>query len=159
MKPISGNEYPSANAGVNQTIRLGSRVTLDGGASDDPDNAPSPLTYLWTKVSGANATLTGNTTATPNFVPILHGSYLFNLVVNDGANDSDSASVTITVPKLGDIELDGDVDSNDLSRITSTLNKPASGPNDLRDISGDMKLDVLDTRKLVLLCTKPRCAI
>ena len=80
------------------------------------------------------------------------------MVVNDGLDNSTSASVKITVPALGDIDLDGDVDNNDLSKITSVLNKPANGPNDLRDINGDMKLDALDTRKLVLLCTRPRCA-
>ena len=65
---------------------------------------------------------------------------------------------TLPPPILGDIDGDGDVDSNDLSRITSALNTNADGPNDLRDLNGDGRIDVLDARKLVTLCTRPRCA-
>ena len=152
------NQPPTANAGSDQTIRLGSLVTLNGTASSDPDNAPSSLSFTWTKTAGPNVSLTGATTAKPQFTPSVKEFYTFGLVVNDGLDNSTSASVKITVPALGDIDLDGDVDNNDLSKITSVLNKPANGPNDLRDINGDMKLDALDTRKLVLLCTRPRCA-
>jgi hypothetical protein len=149
---------PIANAGSNQTVRFGSNVTLNGSASTDPDNGPLPLSFFWTQTAGNNVNLSGSDTANPKFTPTVKGLFTFGLVVNDGLDNSTSASVNITVPTLGDIDLDGDVDSNDLSRITSTLNKPANGPNDLRDINGDMKLDALDTRKLVLLCTRPRCA-
>jgi hypothetical protein len=155
---IPPNQAPTANAGPDQTVRLGSQVTLNGSGSSDPDNSPSPLSFAWTKTAGPNASLTGTTTAKPSFTPYVNGLYTFGLVVNDGLANSTSASVNITVPRLGDIDLDGDVDNNDLSRITTTLNKPANGPNDLRDINGDMKLDALDTRKLVLLCTRQRCA-
>jgi len=152
------NKPPTANAGSYQTVRLGSLVTLNGSASSDTDNAPSPLSYVWTKTAGSSVSLTGATTAKPQFTPTVKEFYTFGLIVNDGLDNSTSASVKITVPTLGDIDLDGDVDSNDLAKITAALNKPANGPNDLRDINGDMKLDALDTRKLVLLCTKPRCA-
>jgi len=37
-------------------------------------------------------------------------------------------------------------------------NTPASGPDDPRDLDGDGMITVLDARKLVLLCTLPRCA-
>jgi hypothetical protein len=59
---------------------------------------------------------------------------------------------------LGDIDLDGDVDNNDLNLILAARNKPASGPNDLRDLDSNMKIDALDARKLTTLCTRPRCA-
>ena len=152
------NQSPIANAGPNQTVRLGSFVTLNGSASSDPDNGPSPLSFAWTKTAGPSVSLTAETTATPQFTPTVKEFYTFNLIVNDGASNSSPASVKITVPTLGDIDLDNDVDSSDLARITAVLNKPASGPNDLRDINGDMKIDALDSRKLVLLCTRPRCA-
>jgi YD repeat-containing protein len=153
------NQPPTANAGPDQTVRLGSLVTLNGSGSSDPDNGPSPLSFSWSKIAGPAVSLTGATTAKPMFTPTVKGLYSFGLVVNDGLANSTSASVKITVPALGDIDLDGDVDNNDLAKITAVLNKPASGPNDLRDINGDLKLDALDTRKLVLLCTRPRCAI
>lgn len=157
-KQAVANQPPTANAGTDQTVRQSSLVTLNGSASSDTDNAPSPLSYTWTQTVGSNLSLVGATTAKPKFTSTVKGLYIFGLVVNDGSVNSTSASVKITVPTLGDIDLDGDVDNNDLSRITSTLNKPADGPNDLRDINGDMKLDALDTRKLVLLCTRSRCA-
>jgi hypothetical protein len=154
----NSNGVPVAVAGANRSIRLGSTVILDGTVSNDPDNAPSPLTYFWTQASGPNVLLTGETTATPNFVSTLEGNYVFSLVVNDGASDSDPSSVTIVVPKLGDIDLDGDIDNNDLNAILAAKNTPASDANDLRDLNGDMKIDLLDSRKLTLLCTRPRCA-
>jgi hypothetical protein len=99
------------------------------------------LTFDWSPAPGTNATLTGATTAVPTFIPGIKGTYTFNLVVNDGADNSVPDTVIITVPTLGDIDLDDDVDNNDL-----------------RDINGDMKLDALDTHKLVLKCTRQRCA-
>ena len=152
------NKTPIANAGNNQTVRQNSLVTLNGSTSNDPDSSPSPLSYAWSKTAGANISLIDATKAKPKFTPTVSGLYTFSLVVNDGLANSSPASVNITVPTLGDIDLDGDVDNNDLSKITAVLNKPASGPKDLRDINGDLKLDALDTRKLVLLCTRPRCA-
>lgn len=152
------NLPPVAVAGANQTDRQGSLVTLNGGASHDPDNGPSPLGYRWTKASGPNVTLSGANTAMPTFVAAAAGQYLFDLVVNDGADDSPASQVSITVPLLGDVDLDGDVDNDDLKLVVAARNTAANGPNDLKDINGDMKVDALDTRKLTLLCTRPRCA-
>lgn len=150
---------PIANAGPDQTVRLGSLVTLNGSGSNDPDNGPSPLSFAWSKTAGPTVNLTSPSTAKPTFTPNTAGGYTFSLVVKDGTSDSAPDTVTIAVPKLGDIDLDGDVDKNDLAKITAALNKPASSPNDLRDLNGDMKIDALDTRKLALLCTRPSCAI
>ena len=43
------NQLPTANAGSDQIVRLGSLITLNGSGSSDPDNGPSPLSYAWTK--------------------------------------------------------------------------------------------------------------
>ena len=59
----------------------------------------------------------------------------------------------------GDFDGDGDVDRNDLNIILAARNTPASGPDDPRDLDGDGMITGLDARKLVLLCTRPRCAI
>jgi len=59
---------------------------------------------------------------------------------------------------LGDINMDGVVDRRDLDLILAARNVRASGPNDLRDLNKDGKIDILDARILQGLCTKPRCA-
>ena len=55
-------------------------------------------------------------------------------------------------------DLDGDVNRNDLNIILAARNTPADGPDDPRDLDGDGMITALDARKLVLMCTRPRCA-
>jgi len=80
------------------------------------------------------------------------------LKIYDGQAWSQPSTVTITVPILGDIDGDGDVDINDVGLIAAARDTPASGPNDLRDLDGDGTITALDAREAVLLCTRPRCA-
>ena len=58
---------------------------------------------------------------------------------------------------LGDLDSDGDVDQNDLNILLTYRNQPASACPEC-DLDGDGVITVLDARKLVLLCTRPRCA-
>ena len=89
------NHAPTANAGQNRELTLGSTVTLNGSASTDPDN--DSLTYSWVKASGPTVTLTGANTVQPSFVAGTVGTYVFNLTVNDGTVSSTPSSVTITI--------------------------------------------------------------
>ena len=155
--PIA-NTVPLANAGLDKAVRLGSTVNLDGRASTDPDNGPSSLVFSWLQQSGPNVALTGHDTSMPAFLPQLQGNYIFALTVNDGAATSDPVTVTIRVPRLGDVDDDNDVDQNDANLITAARNTRANGPNDLRDLDADGMITALDARKAVLLCTRPRCA-
>ena len=59
----------------------------------------------------------------------------------------------------GDLDGDGDVNQNDLNIILAALNTPATGPGDPRDLDGDGMITALDARKLIALCTRPRCAL
>lgn len=45
------NVPPNANAGTDITIYLGQTAILNGSLSNDPDNGPQALSYLWSFVS------------------------------------------------------------------------------------------------------------
>jgi hypothetical protein len=152
------NQMPVANAGAGRTVRLGSLVTLDGSASVDPDNAPQPLSYSWTQSGGPATTLSAADSANPTFTPASVGIYIFSLTVADGTAQSLPASVDIGAPALGDIDGDGDVDRDDVNLVVAARNTPASGPNDLRDLDGNLRIDALDARRVTVLCTRLRCA-
>ncbi len=91
------NSMPVANAGSDQIVPIGSTVQLDGSNSNDMDG--DPLTYLWALIAmpaGSTATLFDTSVVSPTFVADLPGIYVVQLMVNDGTDDSDPATVTIT---------------------------------------------------------------
>jgi hypothetical protein len=91
------NSPPVANAGPNQTVTLGSTVTLDGSKSTDVDG--DPITYMWSFVSmpaGSHALLFNVRTVSPQFIADVAGQYIIQLVVNDGKVDSPAVTVTVT---------------------------------------------------------------
>jgi len=91
------NTPPRANAGTDQSIATGSAVTLTSAASNDVDG--DALTYAWSvqsKPTGSGMNLSDSTAVSPTFTADLDGTYVFNLVVNDGTVDSVVDSVTIT---------------------------------------------------------------
>ncbi len=79
------NSAPVAQAGIDQTIAAGIKVSLDGTRSNDPDG--DSLSYQWTmtdRPSGSSATLSGFDTPNPSFTPDRPGDYTIQLVVIDG---------------------------------------------------------------------------
>ncbi len=83
------NAAPTADAGADATTATNVAIQLDGSNSSDPDL--DPLTFQWTLVSapsGSAAMLVGDTTATPTLSPDVAGTYVVELVVNDGFADS-----------------------------------------------------------------------
>ena len=118
--PSPPNQPPIANAGPDQTVTVGTLVTLDGGRSSDPDG--DPITFEWRFVStpeGSAAELTDADTAQPTFTPDVAGEYIIELVVTDpeGATGADTVKVTAQpapppppTRRKGDVDNDGDVD-------------------------------------------------
>lgn len=70
-----------------------------------------------------------------------------------------SSAINILGSRNGDIDRNGNVDTDDI-KILSQSNGSAVSINDPWDINGDRKINVLDARKIVSLglCTKKLCA-
>ena len=93
------NTRPVANAGRDQAVVLGARVTLDGGRSYDVDE--QLLTYSWTlrRPTRSAAVLTDPLSVRPTFVPDVAGSYVATLTVSDGTL-THSASTTASTANI-----------------------------------------------------------
>ncbi len=97
MQVVTQNRPPTANAGPDQSVALGTNVTLNGSGSSDLDG--QPLTYAWSLKQapvGSSAALSGPTTAMPKILIDKAGTYRVELVVNDGLTNSTADEVVIT---------------------------------------------------------------
>jgi hypothetical protein len=110
----ASNQAPISNAGPDQTVPVNTVVTLDGRGSSDPDNGPSALSYAWTQVSGPAVPLNNPASAQPTFNAGTVGTYVFHLVVNDGAAASAPDTVRVTAGSgVQYIELPGRLQAED----------------------------------------------
>ncbi|MDI6792995.1 MAG: FG-GAP-like repeat-containing protein [bacterium] len=89
------NKPPIASAGHDQEVYGDTKVFLDGRQSSDPEG--DILTYRWTQKLGPVVEISSETSPKPSFTPTEIGDYRFELIVNDGRQDSkpDSAAVTV----------------------------------------------------------------
>jgi len=92
------NLPPSSDAGAPQTVAGGSTVTLAGTGSDPEDQ---PLSFSWAQISGPQVLLSDPASSSPTFTAPAAASDAqvleFQLVVNDGVQDSAPSSVAVTV--------------------------------------------------------------
>jgi hypothetical protein len=104
LAPVSlpferAKEPPIANAGPDQSVRMGATVTLDGTESYDPEG--ESLAYSWTQTSGPEVTLNDPTSVRPTFtspdVVRDNTTLTFSLEVNNGRQGSDADTVSIIV--------------------------------------------------------------
>jgi hypothetical protein len=87
---INVHDNPSAKASVEQQLPVRQIVQLDGSGSR-PSVGGGNLTFLWTlkqKPSGSNASLSDPTSAKPTFLADKPGTYVIQLIVNDGISSS-----------------------------------------------------------------------
>jgi uncharacterized repeat protein (TIGR01451 family) len=96
------NLAPIANAGVDQAVPVSTLVTLNGSASNDPDNH-TPLIYRWTQTGGTAVVLSSNTISKPTFTaPNAPSVLIFTLNVTDahGLRNTIGDTVIITVSNV-----------------------------------------------------------
>lgn len=92
---VNPNQAPVANAGADKTITLPTNACALSGTATDSDGTISK--FSWKQISGATATLTGNTTSTLNVSALAQGAYKFELEVTDNAGATDRDTVQVSV--------------------------------------------------------------
>lgn len=136
----------------------GATVELDGTGSTDPN--ATPLTYQWTLIStppGDSAPINNPTLPVSELHIEQEGTYVVQLVVNDGASNSDPAIVTISttsppptanagqnqLASVGTaVQLDGsgsiDPDGNPITYAWSILSAPKGSAANISDTTAPL---------------------
>ena len=128
----TGNSIPLANPGRNQSVGVTTLVQLDGSRSSDVNG--DALTFLWSFVSrpaGSAAALNLPASVTPQFRVDRAGTYVIQLVVNDGRFDSSPEMVTISTRNTAPVANVGPAQS---STLNSTVQLTGAGST---DVDGD----------------------
>jgi hypothetical protein len=136
------NVAPNANAGPDQNVYTGQTVYLDGSGSNDPDNGPQPLSYLWSFVGvPQGCLLSDNDISNRNmllasFVPDVDGTYMIKLTVSDSelasTDDVVLISTTPNVPPNANAGADITITFGQTAILNgSASNDPDNGPDAL----------------------------
>jgi hypothetical protein len=121
----TNNVAPVAFAGRDQSV-IGSRVYVDGKGSYDPDG--DLITYRWTFISKPAASTTvlrGENSVKASFELDAAGTYILELVVNDGTVDSAPDYIRISTVNVAPIA-DAGEDQSVLLGSTVTLDGTGS---------------------------------
>ena len=123
------NSAPVANAGTAQSVTTGAVVTLNGTGSTDANS--DTLTYLWTlaaKPTSSTAALSSATAASPTFTADLAGTYVANLIVNDGkVNSSNVGSVAVTASSNNSAPVANAGTAQIVARVSGTITVTLNG--------------------------------
>jgi hypothetical protein len=102
----TANRPPVAAAGADQSVAVGTAVTLDATGSSDPDG--DALTFAWQFVSrpaGSSASLNAPALGLGAFTPDLSGRFVVRVTVTDsaGASSADDVDVDATATARLDV--------------------------------------------------------
>jgi hypothetical protein len=123
------NTAPVASAGPDQSVVAGQIIGLTGEASADVNG--DGLAYAWAitvRPSGSTAPLLDPTSVMPTFRADRVGTYVLQLIVNDGTTDSAPDTVTIST-------------SNTAPVASAGADQPASAVNQPVWLDGSASLD------------------
>lgn len=99
LGPWTSNNAPSVTAGADITVNVNSTANLSVTATDSDGSIAA---YAWTFdsiPSGASTpTLTGGTTASATFTPIVGGTYVARITVTDNSGATNFDTMTVSVP-------------------------------------------------------------
>jgi hypothetical protein len=138
--PLPQNQIPLAKAGADQNIATTTVVILNGTASSDADG--DAITYAWsltTVPAGSSASLSSSSDVSPTFTADIDGSYIAQLIVNDGTIDSTADTVTITAATANSAPTaNAGEDFSTINGSIATLNGSGSGSGTDADADGDI---------------------
>ncbi len=137
---VAPNMHPLADAGVDQTVRFGDVVRLNGSASTDPDNGT--ISHTWRQTAGPAVILSDNMSPSSTFTaPDNVGTFTFELTVSDGYDaGTDTVTVTVagfptanagmdqTVHRLQTVSLNGSASHDPDNDVLSYLWRQTAGP-------------------------------
>lgn len=106
---------PQAAAGTNQMLYIGATVYLDGRGSDP--GSGDDLSYRWSIIyapKGSSAALSDADSPTPSFRADQFGTYLVQLVVNNGERDSQRDLLSVHAHPMS-LTVSGEFDHNGTS--------------------------------------------
>ncbi|GAA6171987.1 hypothetical protein NBRC116592_16570 [Colwellia sp. KU-HH00111] len=149
----SKNQAPVANAGIDQNVVTTSVVILDASASSDSDG--DTLSYSWSLTSlpeNSGASLTNSTEASPTFTTDIDGSYVAQLIVNDGTENSVADTVTIVATTPNSVPVaEAGTDQNVVTTTIVTLDASASSDSDGDTLSYSWSLTSLPENSIASL--------
>lgn len=149
----SQNQAPVANAGIDQNVVTTSVVTLDASASSDSDG--DTLSYSWSLTSlpeNSGASLSDPSSAVPTFTTDLDGSYVTQLIVNDGTDNSVAYNITIVAETANSIPVaNAGIDQNVSTTSVVTLDASASSDSDGDTLTYTWSLTTLPENSSALL--------
>jgi cysteine-rich repeat protein len=124
------NSLPVADAGLDDSVAIGQNVILDGRGSYDPDG--DAFDYSWSitdKPKDSVAALSNPGAEITNFIVDAAGTYVAQLIVNDGTIDSKADTVIITTENSAPMA-DAGPDIYITAGETATLDGSASSDAD-----------------------------
>lgn len=136
---------------LGQTRRLHYSVVYRGGGGATASASPSLLAFRSSNEAVARVLADGSIVGISPGTAFVEATYL-------GRVRQISVTVKSTVP--GDLDGNGSIDSSDLVILQSavTARQLPTIAGDARDLNRDGRIDSLDLRTLVTLCTRARCA-
>ncbi|MCP4345146.1 MAG: hypothetical protein GY795_06420 [Desulfobacterales bacterium] len=121
---LQADGNPWVNAGNDQHILFGSRVTLEGQAFPNPDGNWKYNWIMITRPADSTATIAENNTLSPSFTPDKIGTYRISFTAEDSdgrISTPDTVNVLVYKTETIDVNKDSAVDLTDIILVLQML--------------------------------------